>query len=457
MLQLSGSKGSGGICGQAVAGGQTTLPSSTAVQPLPFRAAMREAAPAQSRKQYLREAALLSFCDPPPPQCSVLWSLSRREWESLLHWLDLSGLALYFLDRMANLQFSGSLPEFVLARLQKNLEDNTERTRSMIAESVAIQQEFQSAHVSYAVLKGLSLWPCSVPAPELRSQFDLDFLVVEKSASSAKSILERRGYRLYQASRRSWEFKRNERPGLSLKDLYKVQPSHAVELHIEPNRSGQSSLMDRLEMRNLYECTMPVLSPVDLLLGQGLHAYKHVCSEFSRAAHLLEFRRHVMARFNDSTFWLTLRAAAEENPRASLGLGVVTLLITHVMDNFAPKGLTEWTVDSLPKSVRQWVQMYGRRAVFGSFPGTKLYLLLQKELETAGIPAKRQLRQVLLPNHLPPPIIRAFPDETVAVRLARYRMQLVLILLRLRFHLVEGIRYAWESRRWRRLRSRFTS
>ena len=44
---------------------------------------------------------------------------------------------------------------------------------------------------------------------------------------------------------------------------------------------------------------MPVLSPVDLFLGQGLHAYKHVCSEFSRVAHLLEFRRHVLARRDD--------------------------------------------------------------------------------------------------------------------------------------------------------------
>lgn len=38
----------------------------------------------------------------------------------------------------------------------------------------------------------------------------------------------------------------------------------------------------------------------------------------------------------------------------------------------------------------------------------------------------------------------------LAVRLARYRLQLHFILLRLRFHIVEGLRYALESRRWRR-------
>ena len=375
----------------------------------------------------------------------------------MLHWLDISGLALYFLDRMTELQLSASLPEFVLARLRKNLEDNTGRTRSMVNESVAIHQEFQGVGVTYALLKGLSLWPSSAPAPELRSQFDLDFLVAEKSAAHAKTVLERRGYRLYHASRRSWEFKCNERPGLSLRDLYKAQPSHAVELHIEPDRSGRSSPLGRIEWRTLFGCSMPVLSPVDLLLGQGLHAYKHVCSEFTRASHLLEFRRHVIARRNDADLWRELHAAAEENPRASLGLGVVTLLIAHGMGDFAPEELTEWTVRSLPEPVSLWVRMYGRRTLFGSFPGTKLYLLLQKELAAAGVPAKRLPRRILLPLRLPPPIIRALPGEALAVRLARYRMQFVFILQRLRFHLVEGLRYTWESRRWRRLKSGFAS
>jgi hypothetical protein len=89
------------------------------------------------------------------------------------------------------------------------------------------------------------------------------------------------------------------------------------------------------------------------------------------------------------------------------------------------------------------------RAVFGSNPGSKLYLLLQRELEAAGVPAKRPIRQILLPVRLPPPVIRAFPNETLEVRLGRYRMQLYFILLRLRFHVVEGLRYAWESHRWR--------
>lgn len=406
-------------------------------------------------KQRLREAALLIFCDPFPLQCSQLQHLSRREWRNLLRWLDISGLALYFLDRIVELKLTDWLPPAVLARLQQNLADNTERTRAMIAESIAIQKRFQEARLSYANLKGLSLWPSCVPKPELRSQFDLDFLVAEESAPCARRILEQRGYRLYVISGRSWEFKLNEKPGLSLKDIYKAQPSHAVELHIEPGGPNRISVLERLETRDLYGCGMPVLKPVDLFLGQGVHAYKHVCSEFSRVAHLLEFRRHVLLRRDDHAFWSDLQSTAGGNPRACLGLGVVTLLIAHVMGEFAPEGLTDWTVACLPQSARFWVERYGRRAVFGSIPGSKLYLLLQRKLENAGVPAKRSLWKILLPIRLPPPVIRAFPNETLAVRLGRYRMQMCFILLRARFHVVEGLRYAWESRRWRRDMKRF--
>jgi hypothetical protein len=63
----------------------------------------------------------------------------------------------------------------------------------------------------------------------------------------------------------------------------------------------------------------------------------------------------------------------------------------------------------------------------------------------------------LVPLRLPPPAIRAFPHEPVAVRLARYRMRCALILGRLWFHVVEGARFFLEWVRWRRLLKRVNS
>jgi hypothetical protein len=399
----------------------------------------------------LRLTVLLTLCNSLPHDCSWLHALSHGQWRRLLRWLDLSGLALYFLDRLAELQATGSLPAPVLESLQRRLMDNTKRTQSMIAESISIQREFQRAGLHYALLKGLSLWPWSVPKPELRSQFDLDFLVAVEDLPEARKVLMGVGYRLYGTSGRSWEFKRNEKPGIALKDLYKDIGSWRVELHAESVVPAETSQLERLEWRNFCGFPMPVLSPIDLLLGQGLHAYKHICSEFVRAAILIEFRRHVLFRRDDHAFWRDLQRRAEKNSRAGVGLGATTLLITQIIGEFAPEGLTNWTVRCLPLSVRLWVDRYGRRAVLGNYPGTKLYLLLQGVLEGSGPPLKRSLRQSLIPRNLPPPIIRAFPNEPISVRLGRYRMQLRYTMSRLRFHIVEGLRFACESYRWRRL------
>jgi hypothetical protein len=193
----------------------------------------------------MREAALLIFCDPQPEACSRLWRLSDADWQRLLRWLDTSGLALYFLDRVTESKQSDMLPSHVFARLQKNLADNTSRMEGMIAELSMIHREFQRAALKYATLKGFSLWPSSVPRPELRSQLDLDFLVAEESAREARHILERRGYHLRAISGRSWEFKNDEIPARSLKDLYKNISYRSVELHIEARIGNESSLLQK--------------------------------------------------------------------------------------------------------------------------------------------------------------------------------------------------------------------
>lgn len=406
--------------------------------------------PSLSPERQLREAVLLSFCDPLPEQCARLQGLSARQWQRLLHWLDVSGLALYFLDRMIELELPERLPAAVLSRLQQNLEDNTVRTDAMIAEAAAIHRDFQSAGLSYATVKGYSLWPISVPRLELRSQLDQDFLIAKTSATQARNILESRGYRLRAISGRSWEFKTNAVGVTSIRDLYKAKPQRTIELHLEAPGWPRDSVLARVEKRLFHDTCMPVLAPVDLFLGQGLHLFKHICRPFFRAAHLIEFRRHVRARHHDDLFWMELRQRAEQNSQAPCALGLVTLLISHVMGEFAPKALTCWTVDRLPAPVRLWVGIYGRDAVYCDSPGSKTYLLLVKELEGAGIPARRSLGRALLPRRLPPAIAHRAPGETARNSLQRHIKQLHFIWTRLRFHTLEGFRYLRESARWRK-------
>jgi hypothetical protein len=133
-------------------------------------------------------------------------------------------------------------------------------------------------------------------------------------------------------------------------------------------------------------------------------------------------------------------------------LGMVLLLISRVMGPFAPEALTSWTVDYLPATASHWADRYAHRTALASFPGSKLYLLLQQEMKPIGLAAKRPSWKALLPQRLPSPITQPVPGESWSFRMERYRIEIQFILFRLRFHLVEGIRFLIESMLWRQSR-----
>jgi putative nucleotidyltransferase-like protein len=400
-----------------------------------------------------RAAVLRCFCDPLPAQCASLQYLSGREWNRLLRWMDFSGLALYFLDRMNELEMSSRLPATVLARLRQNLADNAGRTREMIAESTAIETEFQRSDLSYAVLKGFSLWPHSVPKLELRHQSDLDYLVAEKDAFAAKRVLEARGFQRSGISGQTWEFNTSDPPTFSTANLYKARAHRSVELHLEPDSDRAQSLLARREVREFHGIRMRVLPAADIFLWQGMHVFKHLCGDHMRPSHLLEFRRHVMARREDASFWRHLEDKSGNSPRMFLALGAVTRLIENLMGRFAPEELRCWTADRLPEGVRLWVDRFGHGSVFSDYPGDKFFLFLQQELAMAGVEPKRSLREQLLPLRLPPSGRVAAEHESLPARMNRASVRLRFLFLRLRFHLVGGLRYAREARRWRRLKN----
>jgi hypothetical protein len=59
----------------------------------------------------------------------------------------------------------------------------------------------------------------------------------------------------------------------------------------------------------------------------------------------------------------------------------------------------------------------------------------------------------LLPRRLPPSIAPSASGEVFSVRVNRYYGQIQFILFRLRFHLLEGIHFLYESIFWRQYRN----
>ena len=407
----------------------------------------------RGRTQRLKEALLECFDGEASAVESRLAPFALRDWQRILYWLDISGLALYLLDRIKQLGLGHCLPEAIRQRFERNLAENRERTRALLAEAEAISEAMTGRGIAFALLKGITLMPDSVPDCVLRWQIDLDFLVAACDATSARHVLMTFGYGLRAVCGNTLEFSAGQSSAPDLAKIYRVDSQRSLELHMlstSANRKGlRRDRLSRAQPRVFGRAPIPTLAPADILVQQALHLFKHLCGEHTRASWVLEFRRHTEARRGDDAFWREVERIAAEEARGEMALGAALLLADLTFGALEGVPLRERLIARLPSTVRLWLESYGRRILLADSPGNKLYLLLRKELPD-GNDQRAAIRRLVFPTHLPPPITRGALGERPGQRLARYRTELWYVQVRLWFHVVEGLKYAIEHSRWQR-------
>jgi Uncharacterised nucleotidyltransferase len=400
------------------------------------------------------EAVVATFHNSDGEAAQQISMLSARDWQKSWHWLDASGMALYFLDRVTALHIESALPTATLKRLRANLADNRERSAAMFAEFTLLNRLFQAAGLVCANLKGFTLSPESCPRPELRCQFDLDFLVDGNQLHLYQEILQQRGYDLFAKTADVWEFKAGSSDLTSISDHYKATPQRSVELHFASSQAAPHLPFRDPRLAHCVEqawggVTFPALDPADAFIAQALHIFKHVCSACTRLSWLLELQHHLAVRSHDHRFWNEVRARASSQRNASIAIGLAALLSTQVFGGVGSPQMKEW-IDGLPAAVRLWADRYGREAVLADFPGTKLYLILEAQLRTGDAVWKQTRRRSLLPLHGAPRIVPVRTQDGPRRRIRSEIYQLRYTLFRLRFHIVEGARFLVEASRWKR-------
>ena len=241
----------------------------------------------------LTELNLRRRGEPPSP---IRWaSFGQREWDSALAWLDLSGLALYFLQRLKSTDSVDALPIHARAALERRSADNQRRTEQIVVEFRTIIEAFDQARVEYAVLKGISLLPDYCPEMEFRTQYAHDVLVASESLDAARAALEDAGFlpRVEEGEESPLVYRKAE-PDIRFthtsEALYSPRLGRSIELHRmlweeaeERIHVGLSNdFLERRRIRQWEGIPFMALSDEDCLLFQVLHAFRHILRNWCR-------------------------------------------------------------------------------------------------------------------------------------------------------------------------------
>ena len=388
-----------------------------------------------------------------PPQLEFA-HFTAAQWRRTWFWIDASGLALYFLRNSENANIISSLDPETVRQLRSKYQMNRERSAALFAEFCALNDAFTRANIIFANLKGFTLSPHSCPDPTLRLQLDLDFLLRTADLVICKQILENRGYKLSARTPATWEFKAAHIPSKALSNPYQKSSYRSVELHVQLkgldlSPTAADELLERRVNTLCCDQLVPALAPADQFISQALHILGHLRSAGTRPAWLLEFKQHVNTRAADPHFWLEVQRIAQTDPLIPVAIGTSMILSHDLFGLTIPASMVNWTERSVPGNVRTWLKHYGREAVLADFPGTKLYLLLERELALANVLPQTAPSLHVLPALCVPRIFRKHPDETSSIRLLRWRLNSRYILFRLRFHITQGLLYILELLRWK--------
>jgi len=411
-----------------------------------------------------RIADALSVSGSPDVLVRNLSVFGQDDWKRAQDWLDQSGLALGFWDRVKRLGAEEAVPREIRARLERIFAEHRLRVAGMAEEFDSINRSFERAGIEYAVLKGFALTPEYAPDARLRTAYDYDYLLSPDSLEQAAQPLSMEGYvHRREDENHSLRYTRSAiTPRLSPQSeaLYSPALERAVELHTRlwdpellmiplplPN-----DFLARRRLRHWQGLSFYSLAEEDELTFQVLHAFRHILTNWCRLSVFLEIARFLAGRASDSAFWGRFWERIRNAPPLPEMTGVVFSLAARLFGATLSAVIDTQIMQTLPHPLRLWVDRYGYDSALANLTENKYALFLHREFVPDEAAWQAMRRKRLLPLQRPNRAARASSSK-LSARLAAGWKQAGYVVRRFAHHSLGDARYLWESRRWERLRN----
>lgn len=409
----------------------------------------------------------LQFSDDGESCAEQFARFGSSKWQYGLRWMDYTGLALYFLQKVRDTNATSRLPPFALERLEANHAANRRRAAYMQQRFASLNRKLNDAGVRYAAVKGLTLIPQFCPDPSLRHQNDFDYLVDEQSLPRARAALEEMGYALYKQTKRESVYGMpSQTSAVPGHEQYGANAPHAVELHIVIGEWQNLLLTEPQFLESAVVNTsggvpFRALPEEQAFLLQSLHAFSHILGDWIRLSWLFEIACFFKSRQPDCQLWNRLGELLADDSRLREIVAVVSELTTQFFHVPAPAPIRMWQTELRPP-VKVWIDHYARKWAFGEnridefalFPTRRLPLFLCQQYIAGSVRAGILRRLVPLARlSRVAQTVAAAPSAALRPEFRKRER----LLRRSVFHLGAGMRYLWEIPRWKWLNMKYES
>lgn len=344
-----------------------------------------------------------------------LGSLTAEDWNDLLTRAEFARLMVPLSQTCAEF-----MPEWVRARVERNIGATAERFERIKAEYTVVAAAFQQAGVGHLILKGFALCPDFVAHPRFRMQSDIDIFCPPGEIERAVEALHAIGY---ETGTDADYLLGHHLPPLSKKtnwkwrgDLFDPELPVALEMHFRFSDEvlerftpqGLDQLWDRRVVHRVDEIEFPTLSTVDHFGYSALHVVRHLFEGLTPIYSVYEVARFLDRHSANDALWNQWRTLHDNSARP---VEAVCCKLAQAWFGCHLHPAVQQEIDALPESVHTWFRVYANSPLEAWFRPNKDAVWLYAAMSPTPRARRAIIRDSLIPRRLPRYIAERYDPE----------------------------------------------